>query len=152
MTIVKIIIFLFLIYKIYDELTKDYVNPYKLIMVFGKKGAGKTTFLTKIAIKAIRQGKTVYSTVFIPGTILIAASEFGVYKFNPGSIVLIDEVSLVWSNRDFKTFNKTTESAFRLQRHDQITVYLFSQSFDIDKKIRDLTDSMYLLSNKFTVI
>lgn len=142
---------LFCVYKIYDELTKEYVNPYKLIMVFGKKGAGKTTFLTKTAICALRQGKTVYSTVFIPGTIKIDASEFGVYKFNPGSIVLIDEVSLVWSNRDFKVFSKTTEQAFRLQRHDRITVYLFSQSFDIDKKIRDLTDSMYLLSNKFRV-
>lgn len=146
-----IIIWIFVIFTVFDFLTKDYVNSYKLIMVFGKKGAGKTTFLTKTAIKSLQKGHTVYSTVYIPGTILIDAHEFGIYKFNPGSIVLIDEVSLIWSNRDFKTFSRSVESAFRLQRHDQITVYLFSQSFDIDKKIRDLTDSMYLLSNKFRV-
>lgn len=145
------IVSLFVFYFVFDVLTRSYVNPYKLIMVFGKKGAGKTTFLTKTAIKSIQKGFTVYSTVYIPGTILIDPHEFGIYKFNPGSVVLIDEVSLIWSNRDFKTFSKSVESAFRLQRHDQITVYLFSQSFDIDKKIRDLTDSMYLLSNKFRV-
>ena len=42
-----IVFFLLLIPCVY--LAYKYRNPYKLIMVFGKKGAGKTTFLTKLA-------------------------------------------------------------------------------------------------------
>ncbi len=34
---------------------------------------------------------------------------------------------------------------FKLQRHYKHTVYLFSQTFDVDIKLRNLTDSMYLL-------
>lgn len=47
-------------------LTNKYTNPYKLIMIFGKKGSGKSTTLTKYAIQHVRKGWTVYSTERIP--------------------------------------------------------------------------------------
>lgn len=37
---------------------------------------------------------------------------------------------------------------FRYQRHHYCRVYFFSQTFDIDKKLRDLADDMYLV-NKY---
>ena len=37
--------------------TYHYRNPYKLIMVFGKKGSGKTTFLAKKRIRKNRRIK-----------------------------------------------------------------------------------------------
>ena len=43
------------------------------------------------------------------------------------------------------------ERFFRFQRKYKIRCYLFSQSFDIDKKIRDLVDEMFLMQNVFRV-
>ena len=120
-----------------------YRNPYKLIMVFGKKGSGKTTFLTKTAIKAMRKGKTVYSTVEVPGAHLFDVRQVGEYTFPHNSVVLIDEVGMIWDNRNYKNFRMDVRDYFKLQRQYKNTVYLFSQAFDIDVKLRNLTDSMY---------
>ncbi len=48
-----------------------YRNPYKLFMVFGKKGSGKTTLMCKMALKYRKKGWHVYSNVHIPGTYLL---------------------------------------------------------------------------------
>lgn len=58
---------------------------------------------------------------------------------------------MIWDNRDFKNFRPEVRDWFKYQRHNKVKVYLFSQTFDIDKKLRDLTDAMYLLVNKFRV-
>ena len=34
----------------YHLATRKYLNPYKLIFIFGKKGSGKSTLLTKYAL------------------------------------------------------------------------------------------------------
>lgn len=122
-----------------------YRNPYKLIMVFGKKGAGKTTFLAKTAFKYIRKGRPVYSTVFVPGAHLFDVSQIGFVSFPENSVIFIDEVGMIWDNRNFKNFKPEVRDYFKLQRHYKHTVYLFSQTFDIDIKLRNLTDAMYLL-------
>ena len=122
-----------------------YRNPYKLIMVFGKKGAGKTTFLAKTAYRALKQGHPVYSTVPIPGVQLFDVQDVGRMMFPPESVILIDEVGMIWDNRSFKSFRTDVRDYFKLQRHYRHTVYLFSQTFDVDVKLRNLTDAMYLL-------
>lgn len=124
-----------------------YRNPYKLIMVFGKKGAGKTTLLTKLAIQYRKEGRPVFSNVEIFGCFKLDPQDIGKKEYPYNAVILIDEVSLIWDNRDFKSFPKHVGRYFRLQRHYKNTVYLFSQNFDIDKKIRDLCDEMYLLTN-----
>lgn len=70
------------------------------------------------------------------------------YQFPENSCILIDEVSLIWDNRDFKRMDKRVIEWFRYQRHHRCRVYLFSQNFDVDAKIRGLADSM-LLVEKF---
>ena len=40
-------------------------NPHKLYFVFGKKGAGKTTMLTKLAYEYSRRGVRVYCNINI---------------------------------------------------------------------------------------
>lgn len=132
---------------IYDRLTINYVNTYKLIMVFGKKGSGKTTYLTKQALKHISSGWIVYSTVPIPGTIYFNVDDIGKFTFPKNSLVLIDEVGMIWDNRNFKNFKTNVRDYFKLQRHWGNKVIMFSQTFDVDKKLRDLTDEMYLLKN-----
>lgn len=122
-----------------------YKNPYKLIMVFGKKGSGKTTFLAKTAYKYIRKGRPVYSTVYVPGAYLFDVNKIGTMGFPSNSVIFIDEVGMIWDNRNFKQFRTDVRDYFKLQRHYNHTVYLFSQTFDIDVKLRNLTDCMYLV-------
>lgn len=129
-----------------------YRNPYKLFMVFGKKGAGKSTMMCKLALRYTKKGFTVYCNSVIPGTFYFDAADVGFYHFPPNSVLLIDEVGMIWDNRDFKSFKKEVRDYFKLQRHYKHIVYLFSQSFDVDKKLRDLTDNMYLVTNLFNCL
>ena len=129
--------------------TYKYRNPYKLIMVFGKKGSGKTTFLAKTAYQYLKQGRPVYSTEAIAGVIQFDVSEIGYVTFPENAVLLIDEVGMIWDNRNFKTFRPEVRDYFKYQRHEKHTVYLFSQTFDVDVKIRNLTDAMYLCKCHF---
>lgn len=130
-------------------LTFKYRNPYKLIMVFGKKGSGKTTFLAKTAYRYLKKGRPVYSTEKIPGVIRFKVEEIGFITFPEDAVILIDEVGMIWDNRNFKTFKPEVRDYFKYQRHEKHIVYLFSQTFDIDIKLRNLTDCMYLCTCKF---
>lgn len=145
------IIILILLMILFLLLTNKYLNPYKLIMIFGKKGSGKTTTLTKIALKELKRKRKVYSTVEIPSTYLFNTDDIGTMTFEPNSTVLIDEVGMIWDNRDFKNFKPAVRDFFKYQRQYKLKIYLFSQTFDIDLKLRNLTDEMYLLSNCFRV-
>lgn len=150
-------------------------------MIFGKKGSGKSTTLTKYALQHSKKGWTVYSTEVIPGTYLLPADDIGrvqLVDFNykefnaddyqgidrffkiimqkispnrPKILLLVDEVGMIWDNRNFKNFRTDVRDFFKLQRHYHVKCVLFSQTFDIDKKLRDLTDSMYLQKNLFRV-
>lgn len=138
---------------IFCFVTRNYVNPYKLIFVFGKKGSGKSTLLTKLAIKYSRKKWSVWTTENIPGTHNIDDPKL-IYRmdFPERSCILIDEVSLIWDNRDFKSMDKRVVEWFRYQRHHKCRVYFFSQTFDIDKKLRDLADDMFLVNKYFRVL
>ena len=68
---------------LFDKMTRSYLNSYKLIMIFGKKGSGKTTYLTKTAIKEMKKGHVVYSTIYIPGTHMFNVDDIG--SIIPGS-------------------------------------------------------------------
>lgn len=130
-------------------LTWKYQNPYKLFMVFGKKGSGKTTFLAKTAYRYLKKGWKVYSTEKIPGVIQFDVKKVGYVTFPEKSVLLIDEVGMIWDNRNFKNFKEEVRDYFKFQRHERHIVYLFSQTFDVDLKLRNLTDGMYLCVCKF---
>lgn len=70
------------------------------------------------------------------------------YQFPVNSVILIDEINLLWDNRDFKNFPKELQKMLRLQRHRKIKIIMFSQTYDCDLKIRNLADHLYLC-NKF---
>lgn len=133
---------------------RKYANPYKLIMIFGKKGSGKSTLLTRLAIKYAKSGRVVYSNteIFYPGIRKFDVQDLGLYTFPPYSVVFLDEVNLIWDNRDWKSFRRDVADWFRLQRHYKVTVFLFSQTFDIDVKLRNLTDLMYMCTCHFNVL
>ncbi|MCM1309225.1 MAG: hypothetical protein NC223_11550 [Butyrivibrio sp.] len=173
----RIILYSFIFAFLFVFLTRKFVNPYKLIMVFGKKGSGKSTYLAKLARTHIKKGWTVYSTEPIAGTYYITPSQIGYFSFVdynykafeadrykgfsrlvrcisnklfprfPKILLLVDEVGLIWDNREYKKFDPNVKKFFKFQRHHHVKCYLFSQTFDIDKKLRDLTDEMYLVRN-----
>ncbi len=136
--------FIFIIWHV-----MKYRNPYKLYMVFGKKGSGKTTLMTKLALQYQKKGWRVYCDREIPGCYLYDIKDFGKRQFPPDSLILVDEVGLIWDNRNFKSFPEHVKVYFKYQRQYRNVVYLFSQSFDVDKKIRDLTDHLYIVQNLF---
>ena len=126
------ILFLFIFFPVilvfsFSFLTRKYVNPYRLTFVFGKKGSGKSTLMTKIAVKNLKAKKLVFSNdKTMSGTIYFNPVEIGKKNFPPESVVLIDEVSLIWSNRDWKKTPPELIQWFRFQRKYHVKVYLFS--------------------------
>lgn len=136
---------------VYHFLTLKYLNPYKLTMVFGKKGSGKSSLLAKLAVEYQKKGWPVFSTEHIPGCYVVNYEDIGFVEFPENSVLLVDEVGMIWDNRNYKNFKPEVRDWFKLQRHRRVKVYLFSQTFDVDKKIRDLTDDMYLVEKKLRV-
>lgn len=127
-------------------------NPYRLIMIFGKKGSGKSTLITKLSYKYAKRGRPVFTTIHTPFSQWFDPKYIGEAVFPEESVILIDEVGMLWDNRNFKSFRTEVRDYFKLQRHYKNTVYLFSQSFDVDVKIRNLTDHMYLVKCYFGFI
>ena len=141
--ILSLLFFVVLGFCIYQAMR--YRNPYRLIMVFGKKGSGKTTFLARTAVEYLRKGYPVYSTVRIPGTRYFDVNMIGSFVGESNAVILIDEVGMIWDNRNFKNFRTDVRDYFKLQRHYHHRIYLFSQTFDVDVKLRNLCDAMYLV-------
>lgn len=150
--LILLIIPLSVIFLLY---TNKFYNPYKLILYMGKKGVGKSTVLQKEAYWHYRHGWNIYCN--IGDTTFKKAHEIDCTKLweqeiKPHSVVLIDEVNLLWDNRDFKKFPQELNRWFRAQRHEKVKVIMFSQTADVDKKIRDLTDRIYLVRRYFQVL
>lgn len=134
------------------RLIAKYSNPYKLIIIFGKKGSGKTTLATKLAVKYQRKGIPVYANFFVPGTYEFHPDKLGVTDIDPDSVIMLDEAGMIWNSRDYKTFSGELRNYFKLQRHFRHTVILLSQQFDVDKTIRVLADYMYVVEGKFNFL
>lgn len=146
--IIAIISFIFICNIRYRKLK----NPYKLYMVFGKKGSGKSTYLCKLALKYKKKKYTIYTNMtdcMISGVRIVNPEDLGDFVPEPRSVLLLDEVGMLYDNRNFKNFKPAVRDFFKLQRHYHVVVYLASQSFDVDKKLRDLTDKMYLVNSVF---
>lgn len=132
--------------------------------VFGLPGAGKSTFLTCLALRAL-QGKPlsvghfrykkmigepilyqrVFSNVPIEGTYKLDFDSLGVYDFSY-SLILIDEISLFCDSRNWKEFRSDLRDFMALHRHYHCTIVYFSQNYkDTDIKIRNLTERLFCL-------
>ncbi len=150
-----ILLFVILFFFLFSKFVSRFANPYKLNYVFGLKGAGKSTFMVKNMLSDLKNGWTVYtnmSDVSIDGVRYFDVSELITKTPPPKSSLYIDEAGLVWDNRGFKSFDSGYTAFFKLQRKYKCKVTINSQSFDVDKKIRDLVDHMWLMTNIFNVI
>lgn len=113
---------------------------------FGVPGTGKTTRCASIVAKNSRKGIPTYSNVPIQGAILIDSSDIGVCHIAGPADLIIDEASIDFNNRSFKSLPKHTIQWFKLYRHYHISnIHVFSQSYDdMDITLRRLADEYYL--------
>lgn len=135
--------------------SKKRANPYQLFLIFGKKGSGKSTLMIKWMIKDLKRGWNVYTDIpgiKIPSVRFINTNDLATFSPPPGSAVYLDEVGLSFDNRNFKNFPTGLRDLFALQRHYKLKIVCASQSFDVDKKIRDRTDRLYLQTNILNLI
>lgn len=136
--------------------SRRFVNPYRLIFIFGKKGSGKSTLMVSQMLKDLKHGWNVYTDMqdcVVPGVRIINSSA-DLAKFVPeaNSALYLDEVGISFDNRSYKSFDSGLRDFFKLQRKYKCKVVMNSQSFDVDKKIRDVTDSMILQTSIGNVI
>lgn len=134
---------------IYHLLTRKFLNPFKLSIYVGKKGCGKSTNMARLALKYQKKGWTVYSNepMNIEGVRVFNTKMLGSHTPEKNSLVLVDEAGIYYHKRDFKEFAKTCREWYKKQRHYKCRVIMFSQTWDIDLTLRELTDDMYLLVN-----
>lgn len=135
-------IFLFLLIGIFlychhiNQFTK---NPYTLKLVVGSKGSGKSLLLAQIANKF--KGR-VYSNMGIGDEL---PEDYWNHEYPPDSLIMIDEIGVIHSNRDFKSMPRDAIEWYKMQRKRRLTVVCSSQTMDVDKKIRDLCDRIIVV-------
>lgn len=127
--------------------SRKYNNPYKTTFIFGKKGAGKSLLLVHYMLQYQRRGWTIYTDmkdVRIPGVRIIDSKHLQWFRPAEGSAIFLDEVGISMDNRDFKNFPPGLRDFFKYARKMKCCIFMNSQAFDVDKKVRDTTDSMIL--------
>lgn len=115
---------------------------------FGLPGSGKTTLITYLALKAVKQRKykRVCTNVIglkIPNVEFFDCKDIGHYD-TTGCLLLIDEIQLFADNRDWSTFDNDHKKFLFLHRHFKCDIAYFSQQWDgADSKIRGLSERVY---------
>lgn len=140
----------FFLFVVFAALNCKYRNPYRCTFIFGKKGSGKSCYMVRQMHKYLRRGWNVYTDmadIKIPGVRVISVSNLAIFRPEPHSLVCLDEVGITMDNRSFKSFPPGLRDFFKYVRKMEIVVIMNSQAYDVDKKVRDTTDSMLLLQS-----
>ena len=146
-----ILIFIFIFFMfiiIFSFATKSYIDEYPTYIVMGKKGSGKSTLIQKLVYQYNKKGWNVYSNYDFDKCRTFQTANFGKFQFPPHSVVFFDEAGIEFNNRDFINFQKSWQKAIAMARHQHCCYWFFSQSYNVDKVIRDLSDYIYII-NKY---
>ena len=132
--------------------------------VFGLPRAGKTTFLTWCALRALR-GKPIvighlawskpagqfapYKRVFtnfaVDGCKMLDFDKLGEEDFT-NSLILIDEIMLLCDSRDWKNFPIRLRNFLALHGHGKTDIIYCSQGYkDTDIRFRNLTENIFYI-------
>ena len=104
---------------VYSFAVRKYKNPYKLFMVFGKKGSGKSSYLIRKAIEYQKRGYIVYTNMqdcCLDGVRIINPDQLGDFVPVADSCLLLDEVGMLYDNRNYRNFRPAVRDFFKLQR------------------------------------
>ena len=123
--------------------------------IFGVPGSGKTTACSYYASvidnmnkQLVKKGKdplNIYANIYLKGIdyTFVDRNDIGVKKIHDG-ILLIDESSIDWNNRNTKNMQMYAIRYFKKHRHYNVSVFCFSQSYDdTDITLRRLADNYY---------
>lgn len=124
-----------------------------LTCYFGVPGCGKTTLLTKFAVKELKRikwgrskYKNVYTNFYCKGAKQITYDDLKTHKLYD-SLIILDEITLDADNRKFKQFTDDIRDFFILHRHLGLDVIYATQSYElVDLKIRQLTQELWYMS------
>lgn len=118
----------------------------EILFIAGQIGAGKSSYSVKLARRALKHNRPVFSTDYIQGCNQFDIAWLENMKCPVNSLLIIDESALKFNSRDFSKINKSILSYFKKARHFQNDVVLISQTFsDTDKQIRDLATKILFL-------
>lgn len=133
---------------------KNRKQEYNIQIIFAQIGSGKSTDIARRCYKEIYTKKRkryehVYTNINInlPGVEMFDPEDFksGNFYFPPKSLILVDEVGILFSNRDYKNFPKCVHTYLALSRHYMNSFVFYSQHYNIDKSIRDLAMKLKLI-------
>lgn len=154
--LLKLFLAIFIPVLAFSLYARRFVNPYTNNFIFGKKGSGKSTLMVKKMLKYQKRGWHIYTDMqdcIIPGVRIIgSANELEHFTPEYHSMLALEEVGITFDNRNFKKFPEGLRDWFKFERKYRVCVWQNSQSYDIDKKIRDCVDGLYLQSNISNVI
>ncbi len=116
---------------------------------FGVPGAGKTSVAAWLSDRDTKKGIRVLSNVEIDGAYKLDQEDLGQVDMSfggQGCHVVYDEASIDFDNRNHSNFARSFARSlkpkyFSMHRHMTNMVDVFSQGYDIDKRIRDRTCS-----------
>lgn len=135
-------------------------------IVFGKPGAGKTSYFASIVQKnrikkqignliKIKPLKKIYAKIFkyydyiyctdetVQDTIFIDYKIVGFFKPYPNSLFLLDEIGIGLNNRNWAKMPEETKRFFALHRHLFCDVIACSQTVDCDISIRHRANKLW---------
>ena len=138
--------------------------------VFGKPRSGKSTFLARFVFRVLRARKlaqlpffgrffkhskyyyhVIYSTEPMIGCTTISPYDIGTFepegvRFNERSLFVIHEAGCCFNNRNHKNIPDYCTDFFAQHGHYLSDIIYDSQSVDIDKKLRNRTQSFFVVS------
>ncbi|OGO77635.1 MAG: hypothetical protein A2Y23_11825 [Clostridiales bacterium GWB2_37_7] len=93
--------------------------------------------------------KNVYSNVYIEGAYMLDHDkDLNYYNIEDG-LIIIDEGGTVLDNRSWKNHSKKTIRFYKMHRHYNLDVLISSQDYDIDVKVRALTEKILVVRKSF---
>lgn len=151
MVILRILLFIFillvLIYALNSFIWIDWIknSEYGVTSMYGIMGSGKSTLIQKLIVKYQPKGWKIYSNFNMSFASYVDPYEIGKKFFPPNSLILIDEAGVWYSNRNWKNTDPDFVTFLRSARKLKCKIVFFSQSNDLEKRIRDLSHRIYII-------
>ena len=151
-----------MILEIFNRKLKRSCLDYSCLVGFGTRGAGKSSVMALVADEAIKDGRDVYCQFPYDGVHQIPLKQqidsrmkrFDVdkewlysHKFEPYSVIMLDEGSTIWPARDHKNWTRHDSDFFNFIRKQHITIIIMTQYYDqLDLNVKRSADETWFLN------
>lgn len=114
-------------------------------MYFGLPGSGKTTFAAYLTKRYSKHKIDVYSNYPIKGALRLDTNQIGRIDYSD-CLMIIDEASIDYNNRNYKSMPKQAIAWFKMHRHYSTEIAILSQAWnDVDITLRRLCQRYYVI-------